>query len=423
MIVFASRDSLHRPQQELIRMPSLSEKRAKLLEEIEPLKPSEIDPHSNIHGVLLSDEIDFYVGQFKMIDPFVPQRLKAAGYELTVGDEYFLGGEYLTLGDRSSDKKRVTIPPFEVAVIKTKEIIRLPRYIIARWNIKVSHAYSGLLWVGGPQVDPGWSGHLFCPIYNLSDKAVTLDVGEPIALMDFVKTTPFQKGVSKEYNFPPKRLILEEYGIDDLRSALFTTAGKKLQEFEEEINKLGTRFMTYTQISFAIFALVISLVAISSKVGAENIALSTSIWSGITIFASVAAVLIAIFSYVDKRVGRLVYEQYGKILGSRAAEGKRFLRKAWLAGISLSMLFAIAGGWAAYQAVYPSVKDLRQQRVITKSDLDGMGANVSANLDQLAARVDRIENSRLATIDDLEKMRTTLDMKIQALKSRSRKTD
>ena len=48
----------------------------------------------------------------------------------------------------------------------------MPRFLIGRWNIRVTVAYKGLLWVGGPQVDPGWVGHLFCPIYNLSDQEV-----------------------------------------------------------------------------------------------------------------------------------------------------------------------------------------------------------------------------------------------------------
>src|SRR6266403_2283197 len=115
-------------------------------------------------GVLLSDEIEHYVRTFKMIDPFDGQRLKPAGYELTIGDEYVLGGDKKTLGTDG----QIRIPSFNVVVIKTAETINLPRFLIARWNIRVLWAYEGLLWVGGPQVDPGWVGHLFCPLYNLS---------------------------------------------------------------------------------------------------------------------------------------------------------------------------------------------------------------------------------------------------------------
>jgi deoxycytidine triphosphate deaminase len=204
-------------------MPSLAKKRAALEAILRMRPPSEIDPHSDVHGVLLSDEIAFYAENHQLISPFDRVNLKPAGYELTIGDEYFLSGEFLTLDSSADENNKIIIPPFEVAVIKTAEILCLPRYLIARWNIRVKYAYSGLLWVGGPQVDPGWVGHLFCPIYNLSDKPVTLRAGDPIALMDFVKTTPYNKDSVSPYHikypFPPKKIILEDYNIDELRSA------------------------------------------------------------------------------------------------------------------------------------------------------------------------------------------------------------
>jgi deoxycytidine triphosphate deaminase len=151
-------------------------------------------------GVLLSDEIERYVQDFKMIWPFNKNdQLKAAGYELSVGDEYVLGGERKQLGKDGE----IRIPPFNVVVIKTTETINLPRFLIARWNVRVRWAYEGLLWVGAAQVDPGWVGNLFCPLYNLSDKEVVLRSGDPIALMDFVTTTTFRRGESKQSILTP----------------------------------------------------------------------------------------------------------------------------------------------------------------------------------------------------------------------------
>ena len=263
-------------------MPSLSEKRRAEANRLRAYCPLNVDPHPTVHGVLLSDEIIFYAENHHLINPFNPDNLHPAGYELTVGDEYFLSGEFHSLASRTPEGAKLTIPPFEVAVLKTAELVCLHRFLIARWNIRVKHAYSGLLWVGGPQVDPGYVGHLFCPIYNLSDKPVTLRLAEPLALIDFVKTTPFDdtKPVSEliRYIWPPKRVIIEDYGIDELRSALFTRAGEKLAEFETTIRNLETRFLTFTQISFGIFALVIALVSLISRTGSESISLSTSVW-------------------------------------------------------------------------------------------------------------------------------------------------
>jgi deoxycytidine triphosphate deaminase len=240
-------------------MPSHSQKRHAERLELRSTPPSETDPHPNVTGVLLSDEIIYYADNHNLIRPFNRDNLKPAGYELTIGDEYYSSGAFFELDASDPDKQTIRIPPFDVAVLKTTEIICMPRYMIARWNIRVKHAYSGLLWVGGPQVDAGYVGHLFCPIYNLSDKPVTLHVGDPIAVIDFIKTTHFDPAKPetelKRYPWPPKRLFLEDYGIDDLRSALFTTAGQKLAEFEEQIKNLESRFIVFTQLSFAIFAL------------------------------------------------------------------------------------------------------------------------------------------------------------------------
>lgn len=278
--------------------------------------------------------------------------------------------------------------------------------------------------MGGPQVDPGYIGHLYCPIYNLSDKEVALHIGEPIAVIDFVKTTLFDKTKSQHelvrYPHPPKRVVMEDYGIDDLRSALFTKARERLVEFEEEIRDQRQRFNTYTQISFVMFALMISLIAIISRANAENLSLGAAFLGAGTIAISVAALLIALFSYVGRRVGRLVYELYGRIMGTRARDAMRFVRNAWWVGIITSVLFAIGGGYAVYSQVEPIFRDLRQQRVLTKSDLNELSKSITADIGQLSTRVAHIEQSPTATVEDLENLEASLEREIQAMKSRGK---
>ena len=220
-----------------------------------------VDPKPNRTGVLLSHDIRFYVCKGELITPFDEKNLKPAGYELTVGDEAMKGGKYIRLNRPFS---AVRIPPFEVVVVKTAETINLPRFLIARWNIRVKWAYKGLLWVGGPQVDPGYVGHLFCPIYNLSDQPVKLNKGDPIALMDFVKTTELEWEDDSDtcrpvmYQRPPKRLFIEDYEIDDFRSALFArdvNIGDSLQQLRAKVDVFSTLVL-------AILAIVISVVAL-----------------------------------------------------------------------------------------------------------------------------------------------------------------
>jgi deoxycytidine triphosphate deaminase len=199
------------------------------------------------NGVVLSDGIEFYCKQFDLISPFNPSQLKPANYKLTVGDEYVIGGEIKSLADEPGQNK-IVIPSFEVVIIKTWETLNIARFLIARWNIRVALAYKGLLWVGGPQVDAGYVGHLFCPIYNLSDKEVVLSLWEPIAVIDFVKTTKFTEGVSKDYEPAiPERILIEDYEPEALKSALATTVNRDLRQFADRLVQIEARAATQVQ--------------------------------------------------------------------------------------------------------------------------------------------------------------------------------
>ncbi len=198
-------------------------------------------------------------------------------------------------------------------------------------------------------------------------------MGDQIAVIDFVKTTPFDRAKGLEellrYGYPLNRNIMEDFHIDDLRSALFTTAGQKLMEFEQEINNVTTRFTTYTQISFSIFALVIALIAIMSKVNADNLALGTAVWGGVILMISIFAALVVLFSNVQRRVRPLVYQLYGRVMGDRADVAMRFLRRRWWAGLVTSIVLSICGAYGGYTILEPYFRDLREQQLLTKSDL------------------------------------------------------
>jgi cell division protein ZapA (FtsZ GTPase activity inhibitor) len=137
----------------------------------------------------------------------------------------------------------------------------------------VKWAYEGLLWVGAAQVDPGWVGHLFCPLYNLSNKEVVLRFGDPIALMDFVTTTPFRPADSVPYIRPPKRVLLEEYQATELKSALYALATTTLKDFEENLKQINltvesrvseirSRVDYFVLITFTVIAVLFAAVTI-----------------------------------------------------------------------------------------------------------------------------------------------------------------
>lgn len=304
---------------EELRKLSLNELLEKYsLEELEKILPLEEilgkfpdvkeDSEGGEPGVALSDEVSRYVKTFKLICPFNPNNLRAASYELTVGNEYALGGEKARLYDEP-DKNTIKIPAFQVAIIKTKEIINMPRFLIGRWNVRVAKAYEGLLWVGGPQVDPGWVGHLFCPIYNLSDKEVVLEKGESLARIDFIRTTTFRKDKKDEIKLfprPPQRKTINDYNWR-LKSGLFTEVGQKIKnvesrmnEVESEVNRFGTRLDTSIAIIFAAIAILVAALSIFVT-SSQVIHVTLPWWIYLSVGLSVVALGFAIFAYTRVR--------------------------------------------------------------------------------------------------------------------------
>lgn len=276
------------------------------------------DPRPDSTGVLLSDEIKAYVKEGRLIEPFIEEHLKPAGYELTVGNQAMKGGEFVRLEGVDSEVK---IPPFEVVVVKTAETINLPRFLIARWNIRVKWAYKGLLWVGGPQVDPGYVGHLFCPLYNLSNETVKLERGEPIALMDFVKTTRIKQeadlnnGRLKTYKRPPKRVLIEDYGIEGFRSALYA----KDVDVREGLQQVRTKVDVFSSLIIGILAILITAITVP-YVAEKSPKVHEEVYEAFPFAISIAALLFSVFAWWSvSRKGWVRWVQLGTALTIGAA--------------------------------------------------------------------------------------------------------
>ena len=126
-----------------------------------PEIPDIPDEEDASRGVLLSERIERLCTKYQMIDPFHPEKcLKPAAYELCVGSLFGKAGKTYPLKEGDV----MEIEPFDVVVIQTLETLNLPKFLIARWNLRVKWAYRGLLWVGAAQVDPGYRGFLSCPL-------------------------------------------------------------------------------------------------------------------------------------------------------------------------------------------------------------------------------------------------------------------
>ncbi len=205
-------------------------------------------------GVLLSNEIEHYVNICKMIDPFSPENLKPAAYELTVGDQYSIGGKKpLSL----AEGEKIEIPPFQVAS-QDCDLTFLVSFSMISELSGHTRPPVGRRSSGRPRV----VGPLSCPIYNLSSKEVKIQRGEAIAVIDFVTTTPFFKGKSRAYEYrPPKRLLFEDYNTE-LQSALFTEAGQKVSAIEKRMSEIESRMRSFLGVVLTIITILFAVLAV-----------------------------------------------------------------------------------------------------------------------------------------------------------------
>ena len=225
-------------------------------------------------AVLLSDQIEYYIRELPtplitnpdgrwISNAELGDCLDAASYKLRLGNEANVGGRRVPV----SYGEPLVLAPHQVAVVKTHEEINIPRFLIARWNLRVTWVYEGLLWVGGPQVDPGWQGALYCPIYNLAEREVVIPYMERVFTMDFTRTTPYHKGkASYGYKSKPHKSArqknLQGHDVNRLQSAPFSALS--------QLATLDTRVTAFSSLTFLALAVVIAAIGVLAALGGDG---------------------------------------------------------------------------------------------------------------------------------------------------------
>lgn len=230
-------------------------------------------------AVLQSDHILDFVNKGLLIvdDTFNEQRLRNAKYDIRLGKAYYKSGKYGNLDDNNP---LLEITPGELVFTESYEIFKMPENVIARYDLRISGCLGGLGLQTGLQLDPLYHGRIFCPLFNFSNVTLLLTYGEQLASMEFSYTTA-----------PPKKMKPfggEREGLLYLRQALphvprqsgLEGLWEKFKEFNDETNRLETKFdamvsAVFQGMAFMIAALGILVAAISIgvipgfKIGAE----------------------------------------------------------------------------------------------------------------------------------------------------------
>ena len=174
----------------------------------------------------------------------------------------------------------------------------MPGFLIARWNLKVKKVYQGLVWVGGPQVDPGYQGFLPCPLYNLSNKQVKLEYKKPLFIIDFVRTTVYDesKGCRLWQANPTRNTAsLGALDTDKVKSAVkaeFDKIENDVATMKDELKSHGKSMNTFQTTTFTVLAIIITAVTVLATLSSlETIKVPSNWTDGISIFAFVISLI------------------------------------------------------------------------------------------------------------------------------------
>ncbi|MDE6996115.1 MAG: hypothetical protein K2P41_17195 [Lachnospiraceae bacterium] len=149
-----------------------------------------VDPFPEIDDTLLNSVgIVKYCMTTGMIEPFHIKEVKGVTYTCHFSGKYFYwDGTTDNLSRKTeADAADLLLRPNSITYLEIDEMLRVPDYLIIRYNLQVNHVYKGLLLGTGPIVDPGFAGHLYIPLHNLTSNEYRVKKGAPLITLEFTK--------------------------------------------------------------------------------------------------------------------------------------------------------------------------------------------------------------------------------------------
>lgn len=191
-------------------------------------------------------------GADQLITPYNEANTRAGSYDLTIGDEYYIGSsqdESILDTQSLSKDQSFAIPPHAVCFILLTEAIKLPSDVTAKISLRMTHIYSGLVLTSQPPFDPGYSGKIIVMIHNFSASPVYLKKGERLATIEFSKLESLPKEVR------PHRSITTLKGqlTKPLVSSLSEIASIS-KAAQDRVNWLSNQLLIFTALIVAVLA-------------------------------------------------------------------------------------------------------------------------------------------------------------------------
>lgn len=141
-----------------------------------------------------------------LINPYSPNQLDSASYNLCLGEEVFISQLPDTAAkDRKKvklkDTESVAIPPGQFAFLITEEKIRIPENVLAFISIRFKVKAKGLVNVSGFHVDPGYQGRLVFAVFNAGPSNYQVSRGDQLFTIWFSTLDATDEKAKKSLGF------------------------------------------------------------------------------------------------------------------------------------------------------------------------------------------------------------------------------
>jgi len=222
--------------------------------------------------VLISKEIEELSRNKGLIKDFDKSNLEGASYDLRLGDQYIKGGVSKSLDKQAPS---LVLAPGEFALLSSKEKLELPLNIIGHNGITSPWGKKGLVSLFSPQIDPGFKGVLFVPVFNAGDTDIVLTRNDKIFTVEFVLTTKEaewgwsdrygeQNNISARDNIPK---VLKA-NFNDIKSAnrkldatmqRVSALENSIEGLEKRISEVDSNKANNIALTVAVIALLVSI--------------------------------------------------------------------------------------------------------------------------------------------------------------------
>jgi dCTP deaminase len=121
----------------------------------------------------------------EIVTDFNAECVKYCAYELKLGGEAFLTSSTDGTKQDIDSNGQIVIPPGQLALLISKEAVKVPAKVIGFISFKASDKFRGLVNISGFHVDPGFKGKLKFSVYNAGGQNIVLTRDSPVFLIFF----------------------------------------------------------------------------------------------------------------------------------------------------------------------------------------------------------------------------------------------